>query len=526
MFALKRIPTYFILICLIQICFILCSSCEEYQRNKSHANISTLSIKNGEVLAKKYCVSCHSLPKPEWLDATTWEKGVLPTMGPYLGIFEHRFQDYKSSRYDGNLEKDIYPNQPLLNAVQWQSIIDYYTATSPDKLEGQKREHKIQIGLPLFTVQKAPLNYSKATTSFVTINPNYLSYSLVISDAIRNTTYFFNKDLSVGDSFATSGPTVGIEFNPIGFLTCNIGVLNPNNGKFGSGQFIKKEGGNYRDSSKIIMDGLQRPVQISSADLNSDGKIDYLVCEFGFVAGRLSWMEFTDTGFVRHVLRDLPGAIKAYIEDYNKDGLPDIWVLFAQGEEGVFLFTNKGNGKFEENKVLSFPSVNGSSFFELVDFNKDGLKDIVYTCGDNADFSPVLKPFHGVYIFINKGQNIFEQTFFFPINGCYKALARDYDDDGDLDIATISFFADYKNQPEESFVYLKNEGSNKFIPYSFAESSLGRWLTMDAGDIDGDGLIDIVLGNFFMGPSIIKGKVDWSLSPPFIVLKNTGKNVL
>ena len=123
---------------------------------------------------------------------------------------------------------------------------------SPGKLEGQKREHKIQIGLPLFTIQKAPLNYSKATTSFVTINPKYLSYPLVISDAIRNTTYFFNKDLSVADSFTTSGPTVGIEFNLNGFLTCNIGVLNPNNGKFGSGQFIKKEGGDYRDNSKII----------------------------------------------------------------------------------------------------------------------------------------------------------------------------------------------------------------------------------------------------------------------------------
>ena len=38
----------------------------------------------------------------------------------------------------------------------------------------------------------------------------------------------------------------------------------------------------------------------------------------------------------------MPGAEKAYIQDYNKDGLPDIWVLFAQGDEGIFLFTNKG----------------------------------------------------------------------------------------------------------------------------------------------------------------------------------------
>ena len=154
------------------------------------------------------------------------------------------------------------------------------------------------------------------------------------------------------------------------------------------------------------------------------------------------------------------------------------------------------------------------------DFNKDGFPDIVYTCGDNADYSPVLKPYHGVYIFLNDGKNNFTQKYFYPINGCYKAIAKDFDGDGDLDIATISFFADYAHKPEEGFVYFKNNGNYNFTPYSLEAAKYGRWLTMDAGDFNGDGKTDLMLGNFSIAPSISKSSVDWTKQPPFLVLKN------
>jgi len=41
------------------------------------------------------------------------------------------------------------------------------------------------------------------------------------------------------------------------------------------------------------------------------------------------------------------------------------------------LFTNKGNGKFQQEEVVRFPPIYGSSFFELVDLNKDGHPDII-----------------------------------------------------------------------------------------------------------------------------------------------------
>ncbi len=500
----------------------LLSACNADTNNKPSDDPGS-RVENGKVLVKQYCQSCHMLPDPSMLDKKSWLKGVLPEMAPRLGIFS--FGEILYPRVtDGSISPDFYPRRNILTGLEWQSIIDYFAATAPDSLPVQTRRDSIKTGLPLFKVEIPNLSYENPATCYVKINSGDFLHPLIISDALKQKIYFINPLLTITDSVADTGPVVDINFNKNNLVACNIGIVGPNNGRFG--KIISADGdskGHFEKSTKPIFDSLQRPVQIASADFNNDGENDYLISEFGYLTGALSWMENVgNNNFKKHILRDFPGAIKFYIQDYNHDGLLDIWALFAQGEEGIFLFTNKGNGNFSQEEVLRFPPSYGSSYFELEDFNKDGYPDIIYTCGDNGDNSPVLKPYHGVYIFMNDKTNHFTQKFFFPIHGCYKAIARDYDGDGDLDIATISFFADYMKQPEESFVYLKNTGNLEFQPYSFPGADMGRWLTMDAGDIDGDGKIDLVLGNFSIVPGMAH-KTDWMHSPPFIVLKNIGK---
>jgi hypothetical protein len=510
---------------LVSFVITFCIGCNNVPRNNSHPGISNSDIRKGQALAKVYCQSCHLLPDPSMLDSKSWEKGVLPAMGPRLGIFSWNGKSYPFARYDMSLGEDFYPKQPVLKPGEWQSIVNYFIATAPDTLHHTNPgQQAIKTGLSLFTVESPANATSNPATSLVKII-GQTSPEVVISDATKQALYRFDGNLKLVDSIKNRGPIVDVDISGSRWLTCDIGILNPNNGKYGSGRNISLLPDNkLKQDSTVLFDGLQRPVQITAADLNKDGKEDYLVCEFGFQTGALSWMENRGNGkYERHVLRPLPGAVKAYINDYNHDGLPDLWVLFSQGEEGIFLYTNKGQGRFDEKKVLAFPAVHGSSYFEMVDYNKDGSLDIVYTCGDNADYSTILKPYHGVYIFVNDGKNSFKQTFFFHINGCFKAIARDYDNDNDLDIAAISFFADYSTKPEEGFVYLENTGDNTFSPFTLAETQQGRWLTMDAGDIDGDGKTDLVLGNFSIGPAMTKSKHDWRKAPPFLILKNTGK---
>lgn len=501
-------------------------SCNQFTKNKSHQQVSGAAIAKGKVLAEAHCQSCHLLPSPALLDAKTWQTGVLPAMGPRLGIFDFGYNHYPSSRSDQQISKNFYPSKPVISNEDWQYIIDYYTSLSPDSLPRQQRKYPVTAGLPLFTLEKPPVAPHVPSTTFVEIDTLSAPRQLVIADMITKEIFRYSSALQLTDTFANKVAAVNLERHSNEVITCNIGVMNPNNGKYGSAmRLLTDKKGKMKADSSMRFEGLGRPVQVSAADFNNDGITDYLVCEFGHLEGALSWMEGkAGNTFERHVLRGLPGAIKAYIRDVNNDGLQDIWVLFTQGEEGVFLFTNRGGGKFDQQEVLRFPPINGSSYFELADFNKDGHPDILYTCGDNADYSAVLKPYHGIYIYLNDGSNHFKEAFFFAMHGCFKAMARDFDGDGDLDIASISFFADYAHHPEESFIYLENKGGMDFHPFSLPGTDAGRWLTMDAGDLDGDGRTDLVLGNFSVAPGTVVAAADWKKAPAFIVLKNRGKH--
>lgn len=413
---------------------------------------------------------------------------------------------------------------PQVTPGEWQLIVDYYSATAPGQLPPQDRRESIPSDLSLFKVRKPDLRYRNTHSSFVKIRKRGEA-PVVVSDARTLKTYFLNRALEPVDSLTTDGPLVNIAFSSERkAIVCNVGMIDPNDGAQGSALQINDNAGAWKADDANLLTGLHRPVQVSPADLNNDGLTDYLVCEFGYMQGGLSWMEnLGKDQYRKHSLSLLPGALKAYTLDDDQDGNTDIIALFAQGEEGIYLYANKGSGEFESKELLRFPPMNGSSYFELADFNGDGLQDILYTAGDNADYSTVLKPYHGVYIYLNRGENRFEQAFFYPIHGCYKAMARDFDNDGDLDLAAIAYYADFASQPEEGFVYLENRGDLHFNPHSSTELEIGRWITMDVGDINMDGRPDIILGNFVQPSKFANPAVNWADAPPVLILENVGE---
>ncbi len=411
-----------------------------------------------------------------------------------MGISDSTYNPYEKLSFEEQSEvikSGIYPRKPIIAEKDWKLLEEYIIGLSPDSIPSI-----IDFSKPLELSQFNPkfIDLDSTNTTLITLLKYDTLNKVILTGDLHGKfhSYDANEDMIESSSTDVKAPISYIQKDGLKFIT-SIGYLNPSEKPRGYIQIIDGK------STNQLPDVLHRPVHTVVHDFDADGENEIVVCEFGNLTGDLSILKKNNENeYEKEILLSLPGAVRAIAKDMDGDGKDDLIVLMSQGKEGIYILYQQPDLKFKEKNVIQFSPVYGSSWFDLIDYDGDGDLDIITVNGDNADKSYVHKWYHGMRIFINNGNNEFEEKYFYSLNGATKVISSDFDKDGDIDFAIVSTFPNYGSKDIRAFVYLENQNPSlyRFQPYTFEGANLGRWLLMDSGDFDNDGDEDIVLSAF------------------------------
>ncbi len=460
--------------------------------------------KRDEAVARAICATCHAFPAPDVLPRSAWRASIekmtllrenkdIPGWGSRAGVVE--------------IPADM------------ESALRYYEARAPAALpspeawpppDGKLRFARRHLGFAdAATPEPATANVRLADLD------GDKRLELVVSD-MRQGLVLLGRPYDAAAAGLTPlaqiphpchAEVVDLDGDGIrDLLVADLGEFLPGDHNKGAVVWLRGlPGGGYANYS---VGGFPRVADVEAADFNGDGKLDLVVAAFGWRrVGEVALLENHGAGpalpdFERRQIVGRTGAIHVIPADLNRDGRTDFVALFAQEHETVVAFINQGPGKpFRAETIYAAPHPNwGSSGIQLVDLDKDGDLDVIMTNGDMFD-DRLLKPYHGIQWLENRGSYPFTPHLPAHLPGVHRAVAVDLDGDGDLDIVASVFTAGSLGGAEArlpSLVWLEQVKPGQFVKHTL-EIGNPTHATLDVGDFDQDGDLDIVTGIFTMG---------------------------
>ena len=467
---------------------------------KSHAGLTPVSQPVGKEVATApaampeavfTCGACHGIPPPSALPRAKWEAVIT--------MMQERIEAYGLT--------------PAPTAEQVKEAIRYYTAAAPESLAA------LPLKLPPTPIAFNPTGFGRPPPPQGGAPPVIGHIRLVDLDK--------NGRLDVLACDTSTGVVLWLGQRPDGgwveqvvgqapspshveaadldgdgkleIVFSYLGGLQPTDDPIGGVYQVKNDGRGTVQQLPIVQN-LPRVSDVRPADLDGDGDMDLAIAMFGMYAtGGVAWLEQTAPGvFQERLIERICGVSHVPIGDINGDGLPDIVALVSQHHERIIACINKGAGKFEPRVIYQAPHpLWGLSGIELVDLNKDGRLDVLFTNGDALDFDTAPKPYHGVQWLENLGGLRFRYHDVMRFYGAYRATAADLNGDGHLDLVVSSMSQPWQNQDAQSLIWLENNGKQVFSPRAIANSPT-HLVSVEVGDLTGDGKPDILAGGMYV----------------------------
>jgi hypothetical protein len=283
----------------------------------------------------------------------------------------------------------------------------------------------------------------------------------------------FNHDGKVDLAVANSGTALDHNQGP-----------NPNTVQIllGDGQ------GGFSPASVIPVQ--KTPDVILVTDVNKDNKQDLAVSSAsGFVSELLG----NGNGSFQQprAFKIAPTANNMAAADFNGDGNVDIAVTvsnltIAQNLTNIITLFGDGTGNF---RAVDTPSGRDPSAVVTGDFNHDGKADYITANIDSNTVAVVLGMGNGK--FFDAGAGIPDRTIF-----SNSTIAADFNNDGvlDLAVANTGIIGEFGNNVS---VLLGNKSGGFEASGSFATGT--QPAAIAAADLDHDGILDLVVGDFGAG---------------------------
>lgn len=289
----------------------------------------------------------------------------------------------------------------------------------------------------------------------------------------------------------------------------SLGTITPTEDPVGSVVLLLGQEG-FRFQPTTLIQNVPRVPNVQPVDLDGDGDLDLLAALYGmFKSGGICWLEQTADGeFVRHDIYKQNGCSHVPTVDLDGDGRADFVAFFSQEHEEVLAFRNLGEGRFESTLLFRAKHpIYGSATMELTDLDQDGDWDALLSNGDALDQDPKPKPYHGLQWIENQGGFKFVAHHLIYLYGAYAADAGDLDGDGDLDIVLVSIMNKWYEPGRQSIIWLENDGAQSFTPHALDDTPT-QLVCVAIHDLNGDQRADVLAGAMnIMEPYVRVGRM-------------------